>query len=142
MEKLEKKEIDILLNIIEEKTGYTLNQLKSGNRKQELAYARRAFLAISRKLSGLSLKKIGKIINRNHTTVIYSITQHNNEIDINEEYSKTYHSINKSLEILFVIEQGYNPEYMKKQMESLTIQRNLLNDRIKEYQQKIKKQIN
>lgn len=132
-------EIQILLKLIEEKTGYTLDDLKSLNRKRELVLVRRAFFAIARKLLELSFKKIGDVIGQDHTTVMYSLTKHNEEIDVFDEYTKVYHNIHGSLSILYVARTEYNEEYMLNQIDLLKTQKGLIDDRIKEYRNKIGK---
>lgn len=44
--------------------------LQSKSRKKEIVFQRRQ-LAIELREQGLSLPKIGKILNRNHTTILY-----------------------------------------------------------------------
>lgn len=141
MEKIDTKEteIQILLNLIAEKTGYSLAQLKGPSRKREIVHVRRAFFAIARKLLGLSLEKIGAIVNCNHTTVLYALNRHNAEIDVYPDYSSVYHKIHKHLEVLFIARTEYNSEYMVKQMDILITQRDLLDKRIGEYRAKIEK---
>jgi len=132
-------EIQILLKLIENKTGYTLDDLKSGSRKRDLVLVRRAFYAIARKLLELPFKKMGNILDRDHTTVIYSVTKHNDEIDVFEEYTKVYHNIHGSLKDLYIAKTEYDAEYMQSQIDLLITQRDLIDNRIQEYRDKIEK---
>ena len=139
MTNTKENEIQVLLNLIEEKTGYSLEQLKGPSRKREIVHVRRSFFAISRKMLGLSFEKIGAILNKEHSTVIHSLTKHNAEIDVYPDYSSVYHKIYKHLEVLFIARTEYNSEYMVKQMDILITQRDLLDKRIGEYRAKIEK---
>ncbi len=139
MTKTKENEIQILLKLIAEKTGYSLEDLQGHSRKREIVHVRRAFFAIARKLLGLSFQKIGDIVNRDHTTVLYALTRHNAEIDVYPDYSSIYHKLHKSLEVLFIARTAYNADYMQNQIDILITQRDLLNDRIEEYRDKIEK---
>lgn len=132
-------EIQILLKLIADKTGYTLADLQGPSRKRELVHIRRAFFAIARKLLGLSFQKIGDIVNRDHTTVLYALTKHNAEIDVYDDYSAIYKKLYDSLNVLYLARTDYNIEYMTRQMDILITQRDLLNNRIQEYRDKIEK---
>ena len=130
-------EIQILLKLIVDKTGYSLKDLRGPSHKRKLVHVRRAFFAIARKLLKLSFQKIGDVLDKNHATVIHSLSKHNAEIDVYSDYSSVYYKLHKHLEVLFISRTTYNAEYMKKQMDILITQRDLLNDRIQEYQDKI-----
>ena len=137
MTKTKENEIEILLKLIAEKTEYSLEDLQGTSRKRELVHVRRAFFAIARKLLGLSFQKIGDVLNKDHATVMHSLSIHNAEIDIYDDYSKTYHELHKHLEVLFVARTQYNKDYILKQIDILKTQRDLIDKRIEEYQNKI-----
>lgn len=131
-------EIQILLKLIEDKTGYTLADLESPNRKRELVHVRRAFFAIVRKVLKLSFERIGAILGKNHTTVIHGINKHNAEIDVYDDYSRIYKNLYDSLNVLYIARTTYSVDYMEKQVHILIVQRNLIDKRIGEYEVRIK----
>lgn len=139
MTETKKHEVQILLKLIADKTGYTLADLQGPSRKRELIHVRRSFFAIARKLLKLSFEKIGAIVNRNHATVLYALRKHNAEIDVYDDYSEVYKKLYDSLNVLYIARTDYNSDYMTKRRDILITQRNLLNDRIQEYQDKIEK---
>ena len=130
-------EIQILLKIIVDKTAYSLEDLRGPSRKRELVHVRRAFFAIARKLLGLSFQKIGDVLGKDHATVMHSLSRHNAEIDVYDDYSKVYKKLYDSLNVLYLARTEYSVEYMEVQVDILTTQRDLLSDRIQEYQDKI-----
>jgi len=137
--KTKENEIQILLKLIAEKTEYTIEDLRGPSRKREIVHVRRAFFAIARKLLELPFEKIGNILNKDHATVMHSLTKHNAEIDVYDDYSKIYRNLYDSLSVLYTIRTEHNVEYMEKQMDILITKRDLLNDRIEDYKNKIKK---
>ena len=141
MIEIEEGGISILVGLIEKKTGYNIEDLKSSNRKREIVHARRIFFVICRKLLVLSFSKIGNIVNKNHPTVMHGLNKHNTEIGIYKDYSNVYDSIYQDFKILYIeYSEKYNVDYMKKQINILKTQRNFINKQIKEYWKKIKKQ--
>jgi len=137
MTKNKENEIQILLKLIAEKTEYSLDDLRGPSRKRELIHVRRAFFAIARKLLGLSFQKIGDVLEKDHSTVMHSLSRHNAEIDVYDDYSKVYKKLYDSLSVLYLARTEYNVEYMESQIDILTTKRELLNDRIQEYEDKI-----
>jgi hypothetical protein len=63
----------VLLNIISKTLGISTASIKSFSRKRDLANARHITIYMLRNYTGLSLSKIGKMVNRHHTTVMHSI---------------------------------------------------------------------
>jgi hypothetical protein len=59
-------------------------------RKRPVVYARNAICAVSRECYGMNLKSIGKIINRDHSNVIYSLKQHDILMQYDKEYKAQY----------------------------------------------------
>ena len=132
-------EIEILLKLIEDKTGYTLDNLKSPSRRRELVHVRRAFFAIARKVLKLSFEKIGSVVEQNHSTVMHGIKKHNAEIDIYDDYTAVYKKLYDSLNVLYLARTEYDVGYMEKQVKILKTQRDLIGKRINEYENKIEK---
>lgn len=67
------REIDHIKKEVSLQTGISIKELESKSRKQEIVRARRIAMKRYRE-AGFTLKKIGNIFNRNHSTVIHSIT--------------------------------------------------------------------
>jgi len=79
--KYEFVEPEDVLNKVIDVTKYDIDALKSKWRKRELVEARQAYMIISKKITKSSLDDIGKLINRNHSTVLHAIkNQHIPEI--------------------------------------------------------------
>ena len=70
------------------KYGVSIEDIKSKKKTDSIANARHVAVYIIRKLTDLSLKEIGKIFGRDHSTIISSI----NKIDINIKTVKNYES--------------------------------------------------
>ena len=68
------------------KYGVSVDDIKSKKKTDSIANARHVSVYIIRKLTDLSLKEIGKVIGRDHSTIISSI----NKIDINIQTVKNY----------------------------------------------------
>lgn len=64
-----------IFKAIEEATGVTFEQIASKSRKNEIVEARFIFLGIKKIYGAYSpLKEIGKLLNRDHATIIYGQT--------------------------------------------------------------------
>ena len=70
------------------KYGVSVDDIKSKKKTDSIANARHIAVYIIRKLTDLSLKEIGKVFGRDHSTIISSI----NKIDINIQTVKNYES--------------------------------------------------
>ena len=70
------------------KYGVSIEDIKSKKKTDSIANARHIAVYIIRNLTDLSLKEIGKIFGRDHSTIISSI----NKIDINIKTVKNYES--------------------------------------------------
>jgi len=53
--------------------GITPEQTKSKSQKKECFYARCSAMYLIRSITGITLKSIGRIFNRDHSTVIYNL---------------------------------------------------------------------
>lgn len=71
--------IERILNAVSRKYGVSAEDLKSKKKTENIANARHVAIYIIRKEADLSLKEIGRLFNRDHTTVMASI----NKIEIN-----------------------------------------------------------
>ena len=80
-----KTNLQSILQIISEYYGVSENLIKSKSRKDEVVKARHAYFYIAYKTSGKGLAEIGKLVNRDHTTVIHGIRKIEGEIDIYQD---------------------------------------------------------
>ncbi len=80
--------VEKTLKIVGEHFGVTDEELKSSKRTGNISNARHAAIYIIKKLTELSLRDIGKIFNRNYSTVIASL----NTVDVNIKTKKNYDS--------------------------------------------------
>ncbi len=71
--------IERILIAVAKKYGVTVEDIKSKKKTDNIANARHISVYIIRKETGLSLKDIGKIFNRDHTTIMASV----NKVEIN-----------------------------------------------------------
>ena len=71
--------VEKILTVVAKSYGVTGDQLKSKKKTDSIANARHMSIYIIRKLTSLSLKEIGNIFGRDHTTIMASI----NKIEIN-----------------------------------------------------------
>lgn len=72
----------IILEVAQE-SGLTVNDLKSAARQRPLARARQRAMWLIAKQTELSLPQIGKIFNRDHTTVLHAIRYMNRTLGAN-----------------------------------------------------------
>jgi chromosomal replication initiator protein len=71
---------------------------KSKRRTRNVAYPRQIAMYLARKLTDLSLPKIGdEFGGRDHTTVIHAYEKINNELAVDESLKDTIRVINKKL---------------------------------------------
>ena len=78
--------VEKILLHVSKKYGVSVEDIKSKKKTDSIANARHISVYIIRKLTDLSLKEIGKIFGRDHSTIISSI----NKIDINIQTVKNY----------------------------------------------------
>lgn len=75
--------IDKIIAAVSKKYGVTEEQLKSKTRTSEITLARQVAFYLLYKTTDISKKKIGDILNRDHSTVISSISKVENEVKCN-----------------------------------------------------------
>lgn len=75
----------------------TPDDIYSKNRTQHILYARHTFNYICRRTLTMSLESIGRIINRDHSTIIHSVKQTQDLIEYDRNFAKTYQ---QTLELL------------------------------------------
>ena len=80
--------VEKILLHISKKYGVTVDDIKSKKKTDSVAGARHVAIYIIRKLTDLSLKEVGKIFGRDHSTVVFSV----NKIELNIRTIKNYES--------------------------------------------------
>ncbi len=80
--------VEKILGHVSRKYGVSVDDIKSKKKTDSIANARHISIYVIRKLTDLSLKEIGKIFGRDHSTVISSI----NKIELNIRTVKNYES--------------------------------------------------
>ncbi len=65
--------IDRILDKVAKKYGITVEDIKGTKRTKEIAYARHISIYLLRKLTDMSLPQIGKLLKRDHSTIISSL---------------------------------------------------------------------
>ena len=78
--------VEKILMHVSKRYGISVDDIKSKKKTDSIANARHISIYIIRKLTDLSLKDIGKVFDRNHSTIISSI----NKIELNIKTVKNY----------------------------------------------------
>ena len=73
--------IKTIAEMVESRTGQTLNDLRSGRRDRKLSYARHVFWYLARKHTKKSLPLLGSFLDKDHTSVIHGIRMTKKRID-------------------------------------------------------------
>lgn len=79
-----------ILSVVSASTGVSVEVLKSGGGikgkrgMREVTTARQIYCYIAREKTGYSLSEIGRSINRNHATILYSIKTIKGYIDVGD----------------------------------------------------------
>jgi chromosomal replication initiator protein len=85
-ENIEPPTLDKIKDVVCEHFGITVDELCSRSRKHPIAYIRQLAIYLANKYTGMSSVQIGKQIGgRNHATVIHSINQIKNLIDVDDQ---------------------------------------------------------
>ena len=74
---------DKIIKSVSVSTGISVEEIKGRKRTKEIAFARHLAIYIMRKITDLSLPSIGKIFNRNHSTILSACDSLENEIKHN-----------------------------------------------------------
>jgi len=71
----------------------------SRSRMHEVICARRAYIAVCRLHIGTSYSKIGKLIGRDHATIMHNVKMHNDWMTVYPEYADTYKQVEEKLKL-------------------------------------------
>lgn len=82
--------LDIILNNITYKMNVTIEQAKGKSRKQEVVQCRQMFFKNAKETTNASLAKIGKLVNRDHATVLHGIKTVDNDYELSCLYAKMF----------------------------------------------------
>jgi chromosomal replication initiation ATPase DnaA len=77
---------DEILKIISEEQQITVDSIKSRLRHREVVGGRQLFCYILREKFGFPYSKIGRLIERNHATIIHSNKSHKDNYQFDREY--------------------------------------------------------
>ncbi len=75
---------DKILEAICEMLQVSVSRVLSGRRHKELVFARKLFFYVCRNLLNFSLNQCGKLMNKDHSTVIHDLKKLENEIQYSE----------------------------------------------------------
>jgi len=87
--------VEKVLNIISQTFSVPQEELKGRKRTKEIAFARNVAIYIIRKITDLSLPKIGKIFGRDHATIYSAVNSIDDEAKINAQLSSQIEEIAK-----------------------------------------------
>lgn len=82
----EKKVRDEALRILEEESGFEVETILSRSRKTEVVSARYVGIYVLKKLTKLSLKSIGEVFGRDHSSIIHALENVNYWIESPSRY--------------------------------------------------------
>lgn len=69
--------------------------ITQNSRKRELVMARAAFFWIARKKTRYSTSRIGSMVNRNHSTVLYSMNNFENWLNFDSNFKNEFEKLRK-----------------------------------------------
>ena len=97
--------LDIILKEVNDRLNI---DIKTKTRKRKFVYGRMLFIKLAKEFNPyMSTTQIGNFINKDHATVIYSLTQFNNIKEYEQDqhfldnYNSLYHSLRQSNYIFF-----------------------------------------
>lgn len=87
-----------VIAVVSKQTGIEESELKGRTRKGEISIARQICMYFVKKKTLKSLKEIGLLFNRDHSTAIHNIRVIENMIDIDKRFKSFILTIEKELE--------------------------------------------
>jgi chromosomal replication initiation ATPase DnaA len=91
---------DYILNIIELETGVTIDMIRSQSRKQIIVFARHIAAYLIHQYSNYTLKHIGMILNRDHSSVHFAIRNVDNMLTYRNALHDLFDLVSNKLETI------------------------------------------
>ena len=79
-------------------TGIEFNKIQSLKRQRDIIFARHLFCYFTRKRTRLSYQEIGKIINRDHATILHSVRTVENLLEYDRDFKELVPKIQIQIE--------------------------------------------
>ncbi len=89
--------VERILDKVSKKYGITVEEIKGTKKTKEIAYARHISVYLIKKLTDITLKKIGKHLHRDHATIIYSIKTVEKELGANTQTNADVNELIKEI---------------------------------------------
>lgn len=87
-----------VLKVVAKETSVTVEDIISKTRIQNITEARQLFCYVIRERYGIPFVKIGKLINRDHATILHSVKAHKNRHDVDKKYRELTRNVFVSVE--------------------------------------------
>lgn len=84
---------DAILKAVTAYTGISKEALQSKSRKQPIVFARFIAMYLIKSRTKLTLKQIGSLFNRDHSTVINAINTTKDLLETDKEFKKMYDAV-------------------------------------------------
>ena len=90
--------IDKIIQTVCRKWNVNLEDICGRSRKQEIVYPRMVIACFLRQHTALSTTEIGRLINRDHSTIIHYLKTYDSEFRFNKEFRNFAESIKRELQ--------------------------------------------
>ena len=136
---LTKERDDQIIHEICSRYNVEWTSILSRSRVRVIIDARRLYCGLLRNVFGLTFHQIGKILNKNHATIVHNAKIHDNFVRILKSYKKNYEEIES---MFYLNENYYEHEVLsvERKMDLLSARLNSLIEKKNEYKLKIKNQ--
>lgn len=84
---------ELVLEVVAKNCGVTIDEILSNTRRRGLVDARHYYCAVLRKQLGYSVTAIGKLVNKDHTTIVHGTQKFYDRCSVDEDYKKVYETI-------------------------------------------------
>ena len=103
-----------ILTIVSIATEISCSELRSKKRNRRLVWARQVFNLIAYREQGFTLNQVGRFIDRDHSTVLHSLRNHDNLIGCKDlTYIRMYENILYEMNKNGLVKTERGLEYMK-----------------------------
>ncbi len=86
----EEEIFEFVLQSVERKCGLSSTALMSGHQAKEIVEVRRMLCKMLRSTFGLTFVAIGRLLGRNHATVMFHVTKHDHFYVLEKQYARFY----------------------------------------------------